>query len=88
MTSQSESNLEGLLSGLTPSHLRETVMTLARQSGRPDEGVPLQVLMDHLQGDLDLGTGREGWSHQLRLKRTIVALVGETPNLKFVEGDA
>ena len=62
----SERNLEALLLALTPSRLCDTVMALAREGGRPEEGVTLQALMDNLCGDLDLGTGREGWAHRWR----------------------
>ena len=84
-----EQALDRILAALAPERLREMILDLASQQGPADRsGVSLPFILDALTEGFDLGTGAEGWSTQLKLKRAIMATVALIPGMQYVEGDA
>jgi len=84
-----QETLKQLLAKLTPERLRDIILDLASQQGPADRsGVSMPFILNALTEGFDLGTGAEGWSNQLKLKRAIMATVGLIPGMQYVEGDA
>ena len=84
-----EQALDRILAALAPERLREMILDLASQQGPADRsGVSLPFILNALTEGFDLGTGAEGWSAQLKLKRAIMATVALIPGMQYVEGDA
>jgi len=84
-----EQTLERMLAALTPDGLRALVLALAEeQPADARSNVNLSTIMEALPGYADLGSGAEGWSAQLALKRALIAMLAQIPDLQFVEGDA
>ena len=81
--------LQQIIAKLTPERLREIIFDIAKsQAIGSRSGVSLPFILDALTKGLDLGTGAEGWSAQLKLKRAIMATVALIPGMQYVEGDA
>ena len=81
--------LKMVLACLGPASLRARVNAIA--DGQPADqrdSVNLSAIMDALAVGRDLGTGSEGWAAQLALKRAIIDLLGQIPDMQFVAGDA
>ena len=81
--------LDRILARVTPDRLRDLILDLdRRQPIHRESGVSLPDLMDALCERVDLGSGPEAWSAQLRLKKAIVDTLALIPDMRFVEGDA
>jgi hypothetical protein len=84
-----QTRVERILRDLTPARLREVIHDLAKQRRLDDRStVPMTDLLDAVGGGEALGSGGAAWSATLRLKRALVAMLGEIPGLQYVEGDA
>ena len=84
-----QEKLKQLLAKLTPERLRDIILDIAKtQCAGSRSGVSLPFILDALAEGFDLGTGAEGWSAQLKLKRAIMATVALIPGMQYVEGDA
>lgn len=81
--------LQRILDELTAEHLRDTILAIAdAQPADQRSAVNLSAIMEGLVGDHDLGSGSEGWSAQLALKREIISVIDGIPEMQFVDGDA
>lgn len=84
-----QENLASILAELTPDRLRGIILGIAKtQSSGDRSGVSFPAITDALTGNLDLGSGAEGWAAQLKLKEAIVDTVASIPDMQYVEGDA
>ena len=81
--------LQRILDELTAEHLRDTILAIAEtQPADQRSAVNLSAIMDSMAGGRDLGSGSEGWSAQLALKRAIITALDDIPEMEFVDGDA
>lgn len=83
-----EENLMHILGSLTSARGREAVLAVANRPQRAEVGVSMSEVLTELVGGLDLGSGSEGWGHELQLKRAVIDLLGQIPDMQYVEGDA
>jgi hypothetical protein len=81
-------NLAHILAGLTPGRVREAVLAVANRLQRAEVGVSVSEVLTELTEGLDLGFGPEGWSHELQLKRGVIDILRQIPDMEYVEGDA
>ena len=84
-----QETLDRILAELTPNRLQGIILGIAKtQSAGNRSGVSFPAITDALTGNLDLGSGAEGWAAQLKLKEAIVDTVASIPDMQYVEGDA
>jgi hypothetical protein len=83
-----QENLAHILAELTPRRVRDAVLAVADRPQRAEVGISVSEVLTELTGGADLGTGSEGWRHELQLKRAVREILRQIPDMQYVEGDA
>jgi len=83
-----ENELDVLVATVTPERVRQLVLELEPQQPKVNRGtVPLYELLDTLTEDLPVSEAAERSPIEMRLRQAVIAAVGQTESLTFVEGD-
>ncbi|MFO7917066.1 MAG: hypothetical protein R6V13_03175 [Anaerolineae bacterium] len=81
--------LDQVFSELTPSHVQEVILRMAEEHRvEGSAGVPFYRIVDGLVGARDLGTGADRWHARMKIKRAVIEMLDQIPEMKYVEGDA
>ena len=83
-----EHELDVLVATVTPERVHQLVLELEPHQPEVNRGtVPLYEVLDALTVDLPLRTAAERSPIEMRLRKAVIAVVGQVEGLTFVEGD-
>ena len=80
--------LDALVASATPERVHQLALKLESQQPAVNRGtVPLYEVLDALTADLPLRSAAERSPIEMRLRKVVIAAVGQIKGLTFVEGD-
>ena len=80
--------LDEFVATITPERVGQLILELEPQQPKVNRGtVPLYEVLDALTADLPLREAAERSPVEMRLRKVIIAVVGQVEGLDFVEGD-
>ena len=83
-----EHELDVLVATVTPERVHQLVLELEAHQPEVNRGtVPLYEVLDTLMVDLPLRKAAERSPVEMRLRKVVIATVGQIEGLTFVEGD-
>ena len=83
-----ERELDALVATVTPERVRQLALELEPQQPESNRGtVPLYALLEALTAGLPVRDASEQSPVDMRLRKAVIAAVGQIAGMTFVEGD-